>query len=213
MFSNVNRRWLPGTLILAFSALRASESWALSPSFRLHVTTPSCLQGRRKFQTLCKNQPRQMQGHILSRAWPHFSRTDRAAHPSHRSIYAGRECWKRISTRMLSSGGNPTTENPTVVPAEDPTTSQHEDFLDFSDDLKQQGLSALLFACQHLEPSWRRRLGSQFTDQSFFRLAVSMKEEVKVQKHTVYPPPNLIFNAFQLTPFDKVRVCKKKFVV
>lgn len=55
-----------------------------------------------------------------------------------------------------------------------------------------------------LEPGWKAVLGPEFEKpymQDLKRFLVAEKRE-----HTVYPPGTLIFNAFDHTPFDKVKV-------
>ncbi|MBN1159144.1 MAG: uracil-DNA glycosylase [Bacteroidales bacterium] len=55
-----------------------------------------------------------------------------------------------------------------------------------------------------IEHTWKSILNEEFNAQYFQEL----KEFLVAEKlrHTVYPPGSLIFNAFQLTPFDQVRV-------
>ncbi|MBU2651150.1 MAG: uracil-DNA glycosylase [Bacteroidetes bacterium] len=55
-----------------------------------------------------------------------------------------------------------------------------------------------------IEPSWKALLIEEFNQPYFLSLKEFLVEEKK--KHTVYPPGKLIFNAFNLTPFDDVRV-------
>jgi len=54
-----------------------------------------------------------------------------------------------------------------------------------------------------IEDSWKRRLEGEFQKEYFLKLSSFVKEEYRVS--TVYPPGGLIFNAFNLCPFDKVR--------
>jgi uracil-DNA glycosylase len=54
-----------------------------------------------------------------------------------------------------------------------------------------------------IEPSWKARLQQEFEKDYFIRLTDFVKEEYR--KGTVYPPGGLIFNAFNLCPFDKVK--------
>ena len=56
-----------------------------------------------------------------------------------------------------------------------------------------------------IEPSWKEVLQSEFDKPYFAELAAALHQE-KSQGITIYPPGGLIFNAFALTPFDKVRV-------
>lgn len=55
-----------------------------------------------------------------------------------------------------------------------------------------------------IEPSWKDRLSTEFGQEYFKKLADFVKSEY--QTSTVYPPPKFIFRAFELTPFDKVKV-------
>lgn len=55
-----------------------------------------------------------------------------------------------------------------------------------------------------IEKSWKDILKDEFNSQYFSELKEFLIEEKK--KFTIYPPGNLIFNAFNRTPFDKVRV-------
>jgi uracil-DNA glycosylase len=55
-----------------------------------------------------------------------------------------------------------------------------------------------------IEDSWKDVLAEEFQAQYFLELKEFLVEEKA--NYIVYPPGRLIFNAFQLTPFDKVRV-------
>lgn len=55
-----------------------------------------------------------------------------------------------------------------------------------------------------MDATWKAVLASEFRKDYFKTLAAFVEEERK--KHTVYPPPGEVFRAFDLTPFDKVRV-------
>ena len=55
-----------------------------------------------------------------------------------------------------------------------------------------------------IEAGWKSVLMDQF-QSSYFRTLKEFLEEEK-KKYTLYPPGNLIFNAFQRTPFDRVKV-------
>ncbi|HDO23629.1 MAG TPA: uracil-DNA glycosylase [bacterium] len=55
-----------------------------------------------------------------------------------------------------------------------------------------------------IEPSWKKALAEEFEKPYFKELAGFVKNGYK--EGTVYPPPKFIFNAFELCPFDKVRV-------
>ena len=55
-----------------------------------------------------------------------------------------------------------------------------------------------------IEAGWKSVLMDQF-QSSYFRTLKEFLEEEK-KKYTLYPPGRLIFNAFQRTPFDRVKV-------
>jgi len=55
-----------------------------------------------------------------------------------------------------------------------------------------------------IETSWKEVLGYAFAAASFAQLKSFLVEEKK--QHTIFPPGNLIFNAFNLTPFHEVKV-------
>ncbi len=55
-----------------------------------------------------------------------------------------------------------------------------------------------------IEESWKRELADQFAAPYFAELKSFLVAEK--QQYAVYPPGPLIFNAFNLTPFDKVKV-------
>lgn len=55
-----------------------------------------------------------------------------------------------------------------------------------------------------IEASWKQALSEEFNKEYFHELKKFLLEEKK--KYRVFPPGNLIFNAFNHTPFDKVKV-------
>lgn len=55
-----------------------------------------------------------------------------------------------------------------------------------------------------LEESWYEALRNEFESPYFAGIKEYLIEEKR--HYVVYPPSNLIFNAFNLTPFDKVKV-------
>lgn len=56
-----------------------------------------------------------------------------------------------------------------------------------------------------IDESWRRELREEFDKEYFSKIAGFLKKEI--ESHVViYPRGNLIFNAFNSTPFDKVKV-------
>lgn len=54
-----------------------------------------------------------------------------------------------------------------------------------------------------IEPSWKQHIGAEFSKQYFIDLTAFVREEY--HKGTCYPPGRLIFNAFNLCPFDRVK--------
>lgn len=55
-----------------------------------------------------------------------------------------------------------------------------------------------------IEDSWREHLNEEFAKQYFIDLTDFVRQEYS--STTCYPPGRLIFNAFNLCPFDKVKV-------
>lgn len=55
-----------------------------------------------------------------------------------------------------------------------------------------------------IESSWKEKLQPEFEKEYFQKLVQFVKNEY--QTKTIYPPGNLIFNAFNLCPFNKVKV-------
>ena len=55
-----------------------------------------------------------------------------------------------------------------------------------------------------IEPSWKDRLAAEFEKPYFASLVQMVRQEY--QHYPCYPPGKLIFNAFNLCPFDRVRV-------
>lgn len=56
-----------------------------------------------------------------------------------------------------------------------------------------------------IEPSWKEVLKDEFSKPYFQQIILHLKTE-KAQGKTIYPPGSLIFNAFNTTPIDKVKV-------
>jgi uracil-DNA glycosylase len=54
-----------------------------------------------------------------------------------------------------------------------------------------------------IEESWKIRLQKEFEQDYFKKLTDFIRDEYRSK--TVYPPGNLIFNAFELCPFNKVK--------
>ena len=55
-----------------------------------------------------------------------------------------------------------------------------------------------------IEESWKARLEPEFEKDYFHTLTDFVREEYS--HYPIYPPGKLIFNAFNLCPFDKVKV-------
>jgi uracil-DNA glycosylase len=56
-----------------------------------------------------------------------------------------------------------------------------------------------------IEPSWKEELKHEFTKPYFLQVASHLKTE-RATGATIYPPGSLIFNAFNQTPFDQLKV-------
>lgn len=56
-----------------------------------------------------------------------------------------------------------------------------------------------------IEESWKQQLKSEFNKDYFENITAFIKTE-KEQGKIIYPPGSLIFNAFEKTPFDKLKV-------
>lgn len=56
-----------------------------------------------------------------------------------------------------------------------------------------------------IEASWKEMLSDEFSKPYFQQISLHIKTE-KSQGKTIYPPGSVIFNAFNTTPFDKVKV-------
>ncbi|MBZ5856056.1 uracil-DNA glycosylase [Flavihumibacter profundi] len=56
-----------------------------------------------------------------------------------------------------------------------------------------------------IEPGWKAILKNEFTRDSFQQVVTHIKTE-KMSGKIIYPPGSLIFNAFNKTPFDKIKV-------
>ncbi len=55
-----------------------------------------------------------------------------------------------------------------------------------------------------LDSSWKKRFADEFSKPYFAELAAFVKNEYK--NEVVYPPPKYIFRAFDLCPFEKVKI-------
>lgn len=56
-----------------------------------------------------------------------------------------------------------------------------------------------------IEPGWKSILKQEFSRESFQQVVTHLKTE-KMAGKIIYPPGGLIFNAFNKTPFEKVKV-------
>jgi uracil-DNA glycosylase len=93
-------------------------------------------------------------------------------------------------------------------------SSLHRDSIPSSDFLFFYTLIELLFVflqqllCHimnvQIEESWKRRLEGEFEKPYFQKLTQSVRQEY--MSGTCYPPGKQIFNAFQLCPFEQVKV-------
>lgn len=55
-----------------------------------------------------------------------------------------------------------------------------------------------------IESSWKTALATEFEQPYFAAISAYLKQEIAAGK-TIFPPGTLIFNAFNLTPFDSVK--------
>ena len=55
-----------------------------------------------------------------------------------------------------------------------------------------------------IDESWKKVLEQEFNQTYFADIKNKLLEEKK--QYTIYPPAPLIFNAFNTTPFDRVKV-------
>jgi len=55
-----------------------------------------------------------------------------------------------------------------------------------------------------IDDSWKRVLADEFGKEYFLKLREFLVQEKK--QHAIFPPGSLIFNAFNTTPFDEVKV-------
>jgi len=54
-----------------------------------------------------------------------------------------------------------------------------------------------------IDPTWKSKLHAEFEKEYFLKLAEFVKEEYRTR--AIYPPGSLIFNAFNLCPFQDVK--------
>lgn len=55
-----------------------------------------------------------------------------------------------------------------------------------------------------IEKSWKEKLEKEFVKEYFQKLTAFVREEYMSRR--IFPPGNMIFNAFDLCPFDRVKV-------
>ncbi len=72
-------------------------------------------------------------------------------------------------------------------------------------DMQMDEKKAAVLARVQLEAGWKAALADALTSDSMARLREFLTEQ-KNQNLTIYPPNNLIFNAFNTTPLDQVKV-------
>ena len=65
-------------------------------------------------------------------------------------------------------------------------------------------IRAIFSMAVQIEESWKAHLGAEFEKPYFAQLTQAVRQEYT--QTTCYPPGKLIFNAFNLCPFDKVKV-------
>jgi uracil-DNA glycosylase len=56
-----------------------------------------------------------------------------------------------------------------------------------------------------MHPSWKAVLADEFSKGYFREIAGFVKAERR--EHIVFPPPGQVFRAFEVTPYEGVRVC------
>ena len=57
-----------------------------------------------------------------------------------------------------------------------------------------------------IDETWKKILKEEFDKPYFENIVLHLKTE-RSQGKVIYPPGSLIFNAFNTTPFDKVKGC------
>ncbi len=56
-----------------------------------------------------------------------------------------------------------------------------------------------------IEPSWKEALNEEFA-KPYFKILTNFLKTEKAAGKAIYPPGSLIFNAYNTTPIDKVKV-------
>jgi len=77
--------------------------------------------------------------------------------------------------------------------------------LSMINDMQMDEKKAAVLARVQLEAGWKNALADALTSDSMARLREFLTEQ-KNQNLTIYPPNNLIFNAFNTTPLDQVKI-------
>jgi uracil-DNA glycosylase len=67
-------------------------------------------------------------------------------------------------------------------------------------------LHSTVFTPFVLEASWQQKLGNELQQAYITELATFIEKEYATAPVPIYPPKELIFNAFYQTPFDQVKV-------
>ncbi len=62
-----------------------------------------------------------------------------------------------------------------------------------------------------MEPTWKSKLSGEFSQSYAVDLQRFLNNEAK--SHTIYPPKSQLFSAFNLCPFDNVKVCVVWFTI
>jgi len=57
-----------------------------------------------------------------------------------------------------------------------------------------------------LEPSWKKYLLAEFSKDYMVQLKKFLETEIKIKHKNIFPKGSEIFNAFELTPFDQVKI-------
>ena len=57
-----------------------------------------------------------------------------------------------------------------------------------------------------IEDSWKTTLSEEFKKDYFKQLSAEVKGSYLLNEPPIYPPASLVFNAFNLTPLDEVKV-------
>eukprot|EP01103_Thecamoeba_quadrilineata_P008203 TRINITY_DN17969_c0_g1_i1.p1 TRINITY_DN17969_c0_g1~~TRINITY_DN17969_c0_g1_i1.p1 ORF type:complete len:472 (+),score=81.28 TRINITY_DN17969_c0_g1_i1:84-1499(+) len=72
-------------------------------------------------------------------------------------------------------------------------------------ELRQKQAELNNLTCHLTDPSWRSALEPEF-QKSYFSSLYQFLQQEKKAGHSIFPPEPLIFNAFNLCPYDKVKI-------